>query len=93
MTSPQEAKRLVGHHSPAQEEGSSAAGAAPFDPAAEAMVWLDSWTKVRGGHGECARSIKAEIDRLRVALRAVRACTDDSWRAQIIRDALREGQP
>jgi hypothetical protein len=33
-----------------------------------------------------------EIDRLRTALRSVRACTDPAWAAQIIRDALREGE-
>jgi hypothetical protein len=35
---------------------------------------------------ECA----AEIERLRTALRAVRASTDPRWQAQIISDALRE---
>jgi hypothetical protein len=38
------------------------------------------------GLGEAAR----EITRLRCALRAVRACTDPAWAAQIISDALRE---
>ena len=33
-----------------------------------------------------------EIERLRTALRAVRACTDPAWAAQIITDALREGE-
>lgn len=33
-----------------------------------------------------------EIDRLRTALRAVRASTDPKWQAQIISDALREGE-
>jgi hypothetical protein len=33
-----------------------------------------------------------EIDRLRTALRAVRACTDPQWQAQLISDALREGE-
>jgi hypothetical protein len=37
---------------------------------------------------ECA----AEIERLRTALRAVRACTDPAWAAQIVKDALREEQ-
>ena len=32
-----------------------------------------------------------EIERLRTALRAVRATTCPRWRLQIIRDALREG--
>jgi hypothetical protein len=32
----------------------------------------------------------AEIERLRTALRAVRASTDPRWQAQIISDALRE---
>jgi hypothetical protein len=31
-----------------------------------------------------------EIDRLKTALRAVRASTDPRWQAQIISDALRE---
>jgi hypothetical protein len=40
------------------------------------------------GLGEAAR----EITRLRCALRAVRACTDPAWAAQIVKDALREEQ-
>jgi hypothetical protein len=36
------------------------------------------------------RDALAEIERLRTALRAVRACTDPAWAAQIISDALRE---
>jgi len=36
-------------------------------------------------------TLRAEIERLRIALRAVRATTCPKWRAQIIRDALREG--
>lgn len=35
----------------------------------------------------------AEIERLRCALRAVRACTDPAWQLQIIADALRETKP
>jgi hypothetical protein len=35
---------------------------------------------------------RIEIDRLRTALRAVRASTDPVWANQIIRDALREGE-
>ena len=37
-----------------------------------------------------APTMSAEIDRLRTALRAVRACTDLAWAARIISDALRE---
>jgi ribosomal protein S2 len=33
---------------------------------------------------------RKENERLRTALRAVRACTDPAWAAQIISDALRE---
>jgi hypothetical protein len=39
------------------------------------------------------RDALAEIERLRTALRAVRACTDPQWQAQLIKDALREDQP
>jgi hypothetical protein len=35
----------------------------------------------------------ADRERLRTALRAVRACTDPQWQAQLIKDALREDQP
>ncbi len=31
-----------------------------------------------------------EIERLRTALRAVRACSDPAWTAQIVKEALRE---
>jgi hypothetical protein len=33
---------------------------------------------------------RIENERLRTALRAVRACTDPQWQAQLISDALRE---
>jgi hypothetical protein len=36
------------------------------------------------------REAAAEIERLRTALRAVRASTDPRWQATIISDALRE---
>jgi hypothetical protein len=36
------------------------------------------------------REAADEIDRLRTALRSVRARTDPKWQAQIISDALRE---
>ena len=36
------------------------------------------------------RALRSEIERLRTALRAVRACTDPVWAAQIVKDALRE---
>lgn len=82
MTSPQEIARLVGH-SPAQEEApaKSHAGAA-FNALMEeetkegvVVMLLDQFDENR---------------RLRTALRAVRACTDQSWANQIISDALRE---
>jgi hypothetical protein len=39
------------------------------------------------------REARAEIERLRTVLRAVRACTDPQWQAQLISDALRETKP
>jgi len=99
MTSPQEIARLVGHHSPEQEEGSSGAVAPPFDPAAVALAASDICARLVNASYALANDDEdivleaaAEIDRLRIALRAVRACTDDSWRAQIVKDALREEQ-
>jgi hypothetical protein len=41
---------------------------------------------------ETIRLQDREIERLRTALRAVRACTDPAWAAQIVKDALREEQ-
>jgi hypothetical protein len=50
------------------------------------------WHEQQGRpHSESVdRDALAEIERLRTALRAVRACTDPAWAAQIISDALRE---
>jgi hypothetical protein len=39
---------------------------------------------------ESRAALLAELERLRTALRAVRACTDPQWAAQLISDALRE---
>jgi hypothetical protein len=52
-----------------------------------------SWspdTKANRDQAALERDAVAEIERLRTALRAVRACTDPAWAAQIISDALRE---
>jgi hypothetical protein len=38
---------------------------------------------IREGAGSLAEDCIAEIDRLRTALRAVRACTDPKWQAQL----------
>lgn len=58
----------------------------------DAMRWLDheSSDKWRPHSAKHARAIAAELERLRIALRAVRASTDPRWIAQIISDALRE---
>lgn len=79
--SPQEAHRLVGH-TPEQKED--------IDLALRNSI---EWHKEQGRpHSESVdRDALAEIERLRTALRAVRACSDPSWANQIISDALREG--
>jgi hypothetical protein len=41
---------------------------------------------------ESRAALLAELERLRTALRSVRACTDPAWVAQIITDALHEGE-
>jgi predicted RNase H-like nuclease len=76
--SPQQAHLLVGH--------------SVTDRLDDIIQWVD-------GNRACIwvdkdvsdlREARAEIDRLRCALRAVRACTDPKWQAQLISDALRE---
>lgn len=86
MTSPQEISRLVGHHSPAQEEAAakSHAGAA-FNALMEEETKEGVVVMLLGQFDENRR--------LRTALRAVRACTDPKWQARLISDALREDQP
>lgn len=88
MTSPQEAKRLVGHLAP--------------QPETPALSEIIGWARRRadgdpGGYcmvpSNFARALcdaAAENERLRAALRAVRASTDPKWQAQIIADALRK---
>jgi hypothetical protein len=88
MTSPQEIARLVGH-SPAQEEADIVErmqARAWAEPKPNELTWLISEAV------EEVDALRAEIERLRTALRAVRACTDPAWQLQIIRDALREGE-
>jgi hypothetical protein len=77
--SPQEARRLGGH--------------SVVERLDDIIRWVD-------GNRACVwvekdvddlRDARAEINRLRTALRAVRACTDPKWQAQLISDALREG--
>jgi hypothetical protein len=77
--SPQQAHLLVGH-SP--------------DIVEELRDWAhdERCKRLVPGLPEDLETASAEIDRLRCALRAVRACTDPAWAAQIIRDALREGE-
>jgi hypothetical protein len=53
----------------------------------------DDWWRGEYGSKEmlCLEAVD-EINRLRTALRAVRACTDPAWAAQIVKEALREEQ-
>jgi hypothetical protein len=73
--SPQDARRLVGQ--------------TDIVAALENSI---AWHAEQGRpHSESVdRDALAEILRLRTALRAVRACTDPAWQAQLISDALRE---
>lgn len=75
--SPQEAHRLVGH-TPAQKEDIVERIRAAGRSRASYLSWME--------YDEAAD----EIERLRCALRAVRASTDPRWQAQLIAEALRE---
>jgi hypothetical protein len=72
-------------------------------PAASDMVWrlveavkyrehahTHQYKSAQSDMYEAVDAIVAEFSRLRCALRAVRACTDPKWQAQLISDALRE---
>jgi hypothetical protein len=60
-----------------------------------AIAWLDQFTPTAGWRHQVhtIKRMLADRERLRAALRAVRACTDPQWQAQLIKDALREDQP
>jgi hypothetical protein len=52
----------------------------------KAIEWLDGWAKVRGGHGEAARAIKAIVDGFDANVDRLKACEhiadgDDGWEA------------
>jgi hypothetical protein len=86
MTSPQEAARLVGH-SPAQEE-------ADIVERLRGHLAMSMFASAGTLYAEMDTQRQAaadEIDRLRTALRAVRA--DPTCAAQVISDALRETKP
>ena len=58
--------------------------------------WQKAWTSHNPKNenenciGDSFGQLTDEIERLRTALRAVRASTDPRWQAQIISDALRD---
>ena len=81
--SPQDAKRLVGHSAPQPEAGDIV----------EKLRWSAASTEIDEAftvYGTMLDKAAAEIERLRTALRAVRASTNPRWIDQIIKDALRE---
>jgi hypothetical protein len=52
----------------------------------KAIEWLDGWAKVRGGHGEAARAIKAIVDEFDANVDRLKACEhiadgDEGWEA------------
>jgi hypothetical protein len=80
--SPQDAHRLVGHSPDIVERVRTTTEEMANFCSAPMGLW--------NRHSNACLDCASEVERLRTALRAVRACTDPAWAAQIIKDALRE---
>ncbi len=83
--SPQECARLVGHSPQTRDIVEPLSDIIRWVEGNRACIWVEKDI-------EDLRGALVEIQRLRTALRAVRATTCPVWRAQIISDALRESE-